>query len=473
MMPIRRSHAALVSLLLALGSSALALLSINLLASLALLSAIHIAFGAVVFLRHGGSAFTATGTYLLGSSVFAGWGGMILARGETQHTMPSVLTASGLVLLVNLATLIVSTQTRPFVWAPRISRPVRPLLFSARDSERYLVAIAGGLAASWLLAILIFPRFAYFVIRFGFAAIILAVAVLFATHPARIITKSYVRRTLAIGVMAGAYFVAGFTGGGRLVLGVLGLSLLLLCNFRSPHAFHKWTCILALVPGLVWAGYVRSGQDDLLGGATAVLASADGLGSLHSPLETLGQLLDLNEEGRLDQAPSRWGGTFITSSLFWVPRIWWPGKPDGFGRELTHVLLPHRLHTGHSMAALSHGEWLVNFGMLGFGLAVFALGWALRFLDIGLRKLHERPQPDPFMESILAVTTAHLVIYAWAGSFSFASRAGLVLLFLWLASRIFERARASLPRTEPAGPLTRHQGSPPPLARYRRASSHQ
>jgi hypothetical protein len=67
MMPTRRNHAASVVILTALAASGLRLLIIDNLATLALPSAINLAFGLAVFLRHGASTLTATCTYLLGS----------------------------------------------------------------------------------------------------------------------------------------------------------------------------------------------------------------------------------------------------------------------------------------------------------------------------------------------------------------------------------------------------------------------
>jgi hypothetical protein len=422
------------------GASALALAGNP--PTLALLSTVHILLGAATFLRHGGTAFTGTGVYLLGSSVvFAGFGGMILAREGGEHAMSSLVTASGLVLLVNVATLVISTQARARGWATPVRRPPRIPIFRARDTERFLALTSLAFVCLWLLTVSLAPSHAPVVSRFGFASIVLVAALLLATHPAKNLTKSRIRRTSAIAVLVGAYFLFSFTGGGRLILAALTLSLLLVLNYHSPQYWHKWVCILTLVPGLVWAGYVRSGQDDLFEGTKTVATNADGLGSLYAPLETFADLLDLNAAGELDRAHTRWGGTFVTSALFWVPRDWWPGKPEGLGRELVHLLRPDRLHTGHSMAALNHGEWLVNFGLVGLLIGAFALGWALRLLDIALRRAHESSKPDPFRAALLAVVTGHLVLYAWADSFSFMSRAGLILLFLWLAKQAYERSR--------------------------------
>jgi len=167
-------------------------------------------------------------------------------------------------------------------------------------------------------------------------------------------------------------------------------------------------------------------------GMTSMLAPYDNLVRIVSKSETWGVRPFLE-----------WFDQVIFFLFFWVPRVWWPNKPEGFGRIIVYELEPDLVSTNHSMAASFLGEFVFYGGMLGPILALVVVTIFVSLINKLLR-LVGRASSIFFMinYSLLAYISAQSLTLIWGGLASYAPRGlsaalgifPVILLFLFLRS---------------------------------------
>jgi len=84
-----------------------------------------------------------------------------------------------------------------------------------------------------------------------------------------------------------------------------------------------------------------------------------------------------------DQVPDLWlnGKSLLLSLIAWIPRVFWPGKPQMGGN---HFVAEHTGMTFSDSATFGAGpvfEFYVNFGYVGIFIGFVVLGYILRLID--------------------------------------------------------------------------------------------
>ena len=395
------------------------------------ISLLSAAFGLMVFWRHGGRQITAAGLYSLSSAVFVGMAGLYWWGQLGNDVSPGLRMATIVGFYANVG------MHRLFWRHTAMPQSAPPTDLAAPQWG----IVAGGGIASVALAMHIagLDIGATFLTEIIFGSMALLVVSLLA-HPGRRI--GVVRLTLVSAVGA-LYALTVFTGYGRLLLVSLGLVAVIPACLRLPGHSVKAVVIAAIWPALA---VLIAAREQF--GVDTYGAALDGSGSVTQPLADFGRLLTLHDQGLLALG---YGSTLVVSALFFVPRLLWPDKPDGFGAVLTQILEPDLVSIDQSLAAHLGGEWLYDFGYPGLFAMVLAMGWLLARLDLFVADRLGKPTTD--RRAILALTAATLLLAGipdleWAGTFTYwsrtASRLAVLVVLLLVAGRSAS-ARAAAP----------------------------
>ncbi|WP_130400145.1 hypothetical protein [Micromonospora violae] len=374
-------------------------------------------FGAWVFWRDGGRRITAVGLYNLAFAFFVGFSGL-------YQTVKAWTLDPGIPLFTAVA---ICYFAQVVTW----------LLFWSGDGSRRQPTNAGqadGRTAGWA-------------VKSGLILLVLAVAMATVAPDSMPVANpiGFVGVVLlAVGLLRGpmahhtflwgvvlliafaVYFTYLFTGFGRIVVGTLALALLVMSAHSGQRSYTKLLILGGAAPALLFLAGLRATASQ----GSPFTVDQDGFGSAISPLRAFAQLLALDEVGLL---PRGWGETFANAAVGLVPRAMWEGKPIGFGADLVALLSPELVGTGHSAAALAHGEWLYNFGVLGLGLMVPVVGLAVRFIDRLLAWATSSPLTTPYAVGAYAgaiIIAVGLFDLLWVGSFTYVVRGGGRLLVL-------------------------------------------
>lgn len=389
--------------------------------TLALLGVLHSASG---FYRHGGPRITPPGVLLFGMLIFGYFPTLYYAWVEQEFT-PVSYEVRGLVALLafqfGLYPLwsvtdrrvpdMLRTTAPASAWVPGVSLGVASLLGGVLIS-------ALEIAALWPLAQ---PA--------GYGGVVLiALSVVQARRRVNFLVLLLIASLFAI------FVVLLFTGGGRIVLGSLGLALAMATGFVWRPAFVKPVILAALPPVLAILARVRA--DSVANPFTGYQES--GVESVVRPQRLFFKLIEDSRAGYI--VPGN-GETFLASAVSWVPREFWTDKPVGLGTTLTQLYRPDLLSVGHSEAGLLHGEFVYNFGLWGLVLGTLVVGFAVWWLDVWVTALHElevRSTSTLIVQALGITLTAGMVDLVWVGTFTYVARAGFtcaVLGILWVVAK--------------------------------------
>lgn len=385
--------------------------------ALMLLSSIGVVFSTVSFWRHGGARITAPGIYALGTAMFCYFPGFYLvATGRADLTLP-LLTATGSVYIAHVL-------SHHLFWRK-----------SAVEEPADRASAEGTSSAGWLVllgvVLMAIGNYVEHTWELGAASLAGATAFVGATVVAYGALAAGKRLTpIALVIAAAAlitYAATMFSGGGRLVLGALGLGFALMLNRRAERPWVKVGLLGILPVGLLALVQYRA---DLVAATRG--GRETGFESVTAPLTTFARILQLGEAGQLDFA---FGKTLWAALVVPVPRALWPEKPVGLGAELTGILRPELLPVGQSEAILLVGEFYYNLGWAGVVLLGVAVAIAIRKLDALLFRVETqsgRGRSATIKHIIVVVATAGLVDLVWAGMSTYAARAGLRIIVLVL-----------------------------------------
>lgn len=364
--------------------------------------------GLRIFWLHGGSRVTAGGLWSLSSAVFVGFSGLWWAAQDAP-------------LPANLYTVtIVAYWTNIGMWMlwPNPLEPTRRRLDIDPNVAKWGIivglttAVASGIV--WMLG-----NHAALVQGASFSGltVFLTAAIIRGT---RLGTRA-LRQVVVAGFTVWVFSAVTFTGFGRLILVSLAAIPILLLSGQSRGRPIKLVMMAGVGPAIVALSAIRHNLAVERYGVTDV----SGVGSIVSPLGDFARMTAYHSNGAFDFAH---GSTFVTSAIFFVPRMLWPGKPDGFGSTLTSVIYPDLVSINQSVAALAHGEWYFNFGWMGVAAMVLTIGVLIRRLDhllarargwqiISCRQLLQL--------SIVLLLVCDLPNLMWVGSFGYVSRTGI------------------------------------------------
>ncbi|MGN9777407.1 hypothetical protein ACTMS0_16820 [Micromonospora sp. H33] len=384
------------------------------------LSVLATVFGGWVFWYHGGTRITAVGIYNLAFAVFVGFSGL-------YHVMTAATNDPG-VPLSTVVTLCYFGHVTTWLlfWSGDSSSPSPspPLPAASADARTAGWAVKYGccllvLAVATSIAV---PQPFPLIDSAGFVGVLLLGAGLLRGPLGRwtVLCGTLVAVAFAI------YFIYLFSGFGRIVIGTLALALLVVLSHRDRRRLTKAVTFLGAAPVLLFLAGLRAVDP----GSPGFAADPDGFKSAVSPLHTFAQLVSLNANGLL---PHGWGATFFNASVALIPRALWADKPVGFGADLVPLLTPELVGTGHSSAALWHGEWLFNFGLPGLALMIPVTGLAVRGIDRILAWASSRALATPqAMGAYVAALLAAVGLFdlVWVGSFTYMARTGARLVVL-------------------------------------------
>lgn len=274
------------------------------------------------------------------------------------------------------------------------------------------------------------------------------------------------RTRVHVVVLAGAlvsvgavYYLFLFSAFGRLVLGSLACGVLAILSIRRRNYLIKSALLLGTAPGLVFLAQQRA---DYVVATWNYRAPSDlGIASVIGPFVSFAKILIASSTEVISPT---WGSTLWASSVFWVPRQFWPNKPDGFGAEMVAITQPGNIHLpGFSDAATVFGEAVWNLGLLLLPVALVVIGLSIGWLDRLVARAAGGAEGSAVRVLALAVLLGGILNLAWGGTFTFVTRATgmLVLLGLaWLALRLMTRSAAAVP-TDPAVAGSRPNGRDP------------
>lgn len=404
--------------------------------------------GGAIFWVHGGRGITAAGVVGLSCVVFVGISAI-------QWSMQDSFELSAIVIVACVSTWLA------LVWVLFWHDSVDPLERGARPVMVLNAHLAKAMILVGVVMTVLFgvaSRFDYafsgtvpFQLSLG-AMTLLITAVLLSHgsdwHP--VLQLSFV---LLLVVIAS---VTLFTGYGRLNLVTLGLVGVVLVSRLNALLWLKPVLLAGVGPALLVLAYMRRLYFERTYGVTT-----NGAESVFTPLRDAAELYHRLGAGVTDNDHGR---SFLVALIFWVPRVLWENKPQGFGAVLVEALgRDGYAPANQSYAALFIGEWFFAGGWLAVALSVAAVGVVVRLLDGWLDRLVSRPRAsDPqwlLLLTVALIMVAELANYVWVGSFGYSNRAVLraapvvLVLILWyLVRRIRARgwkSKSSSPRGTP------------------------
>lgn len=418
------------------------------------LALISVGYGLFIVGTWGRSYLTPSGVFFLASGVFVGLAAHYLNQVGSINEPSELRDWAVVAFVVTVATAMVTTM---FNLKHRIWWPSNAEL---RVAERHTVPVSPPdffLYAILLVAMSQVPMVQGLNRTIANAAGVCGVMMLVLIGSSRRVKMRWHGDVLLVAMVVIVPLVwiqLEFEGGGRLTLAGLGIASLLAWNIVRPRRIQKIAVVCAIPVFLIFSGLNRlehNGQD---AGSRNILSSGDGLESMYGPLDTWTELVTLDpdqqaRDGAASAGP-RWGATFLNTFLIPVPRSYWSNKPKGFGAELTRILRAkllreERISPEHSMAALIHGEFYVNFGIPGLFLLPLVVGWFLSVLDRARWRLARSGLAgvdDWWKATILACLVGSLGDLFWVGTFTFVARGGMAALVAWVMWRFTTRRRA-------------------------------
>lgn len=389
-----------------------------------------------IFLTHGGRRVTAAGIYCLTAGLMAGCGAWYWAQNvPPQTTQASILAAASSIYASTMLMYVI-------FWR-------RTVVISTLDRSQCLPPISPKMAQNLRLLGILFFVIGAVAQRAGAALGTLAqstaeVGVIF--FAASLLLSGGIRvlhspiRTFAVGASLLAYYFVVFSGGGRLRLGGLALTIVIIAQYRFRTRI-KTLALAALLPALLIFASIGQTRFAAARIDSTAQAPVSGLSSLVNPLATYGQLINEHiTDGK--------GATLLAESVTLIPRAVWPTKPVQFGRVLALRLHPELSSTNLSTPCMPQGEWYYNFSWLGLLFMIPVIGWLLRWLDPRFARwsqtaLLHREQLFAFL--LLAILIGSLADLAWGGTSTWLSRnlqRVLVLLPILVWSYIRPRQQA-------------------------------
>lgn len=423
------------------------------------LAALALLFGVWVFWCHGGSRITAVGTYNLAFALFVGFAGVYqvlnqpyqIVKGTTAQPEAPLLMAVALCYFAHVLTWTLFWRGDP----PAGRRPPEPR--TTQNGAHWAIGCGILLLLGAVMISLNVEKRLPLVDSAGFVGVVLlGLGMLLGSGSYRSVINMF-----WVGGAFAAYFAYIFTGSGRIIIGSLGISLLVITTRSSRGRGPKLLLLLGAVPTLLFLAKLRAPEPGAP--VSRAVSDQDGFGSAVGPLYSFAQLLDLDRFGMI---PQEWGETFLAAVVALVPRAVWPSKPIGLGAELVPFLSPELVGAGHSDAALFYGEWVFNFGLVGLLFMIPATGFLVRGIDHLLSRASSLPLDVPhriisYLAAVFAV--AGMFDLVWVGTFTYVARGGsrilvlgalLVLVFLMRQPRSRSELLARSKQRSPVTGLT-------------------
>ncbi|MGH3870148.1 MAG: O-antigen polymerase [Pseudonocardiaceae bacterium] len=432
--------------------------------ALTVLGTLQLVFGGWVFWTHGGRQITAAGVYSISASIFVGFAAIYYSALYGSDVPHLLYPATVLCYFSHVVLYLLFWRTSYPGERARGHATERVIAWTGKTGLVLLVtALAAHLAGIEIV----------FVDATAFVSLVFLVCAAF-HHPGGPAGRPWYLFAAVTGFVV--YTTVFFSGYGRLKLATLGIAFAAAACRYLPHRSAKLLTLAAIPGALLVFGAMRVAFFQQLYPGTADTED-HGIGSVILPLLTFGQVIEGINGGTIDYGH---GSTFVATFFLYVPRIWWEGKPIGFGSVLTDLLLKKGTYTeGTSLSALSLGEWYYDFGILGIPLMVVVFGLAIRWLDRVLHRVVERPlstRNDAIARIAALVAASGMSDLMWVGTFTFNERGGarlvVILAVALVCTDVLWRRVRALPAPGRADPLSVGSRRVPrsPSPRHRRVT---
>lgn len=242
----------------------------------------------------------------------------------------------------------------------------------------------------------------------------------------------------AVLVASALYYEFMFGSFGRLVLGSIVCAMAVIYSVRRTNYLPKVILLAGTAPALVYLAQQRLAFVKETWNYQA--PPGEGIASVTGPFVSCAQIAAAYWNGLISPT---FGSTLWASTVFWVPRSMWPGKPVGFGAEIVYITQPGNLDVpDFSDAATIVGELIWNLGMVFIVVGMILLALVIRWLDqrlaaISVPRACEAVSPVRILA--LAVVLGGIVNLVWGGVFTFTTRAVGMLVVLGLFHLIWAR----------------------------------
>lgn len=249
----------------------------------------------------------------------------------------------------------------------------------------------------------------------------------------------------AVLVTSALYYEFMFGSFGRLVLGSIVCAMAVIYSVRKTNYLPKVILLAGTAPALVYLAQQRLAFVKETWNYQA--PPGEGIASVTGPFVSCAQIAAAYWNGVISPT---FGSTLWATTVFWVPRSMWPGKPVGFGAEIVYITQPGNLDVpDFSDAATIVGELIWNLGLVFIVGGIVLLALAIRWLDQRLQAISgpgASGAVTPVRILALAVVLGGIVNLVWGGVFTFTTRAVGMLVALALFHLVWSRPRRRRPR---------------------------
>lgn len=269
--------------------------------------------------------------------------------------------------------------------------------------------------------------------------------------------KSRDRRDLTAILLTVPTFLFEFLSGGTKTALLLPVILILILRHflvrRLTWRFLPWLAAFTLLLFILGYSYRFVGSGDLKSGVSAYtddksLVFATFFGRFYGT-DSFMLVLDQVQQGY----PLQYGSTFSELLYFYVPRVFWPAKPESYSLQFGREFLGADPGAGETFFTPSlPGELYLNFGLFGLFFGGFFLGRAIRlFCRVFLDHLPLSPR-HILAYAVLVPLVALLVAGPVSTVVEFILMRCACFAFLyWIASGLVTTAPARAPEPFPAG----------------------
>ncbi|WP_420123379.1 hypothetical protein [Nakamurella sp.] len=403
------------------------------------------AFALWGYLRQGGPLVNASSVFCYATALFvafpAAYAGIVGSTRAEAVGAGWLLVCLSLAVALMAVVLIVSSDAGP---PARTTSATMPLPAGARPARRPLISPATGwrLGGALMAAALVLNHVdaaAWLRLPQSLGALSILVLTLALSES----VSGATRALLLSGVLvtSALYYEFVFRSFGRLVLGSIVCTMAVIYSARRTNYVPKVILLAGTAPALVYLVQQRLAFVKETWGYQA--PPGEGIASVTGPFVSCAQIASAYWDGVISPT---FGSTIWATTVFWVPRSIWPGKPVGFGAEIVAITQPGNLDVPEfSDAATIVGELIWNLGLVLIVGGMILLALAIRWLD---RRLGAISGPGPAERAAtpvrmlaLAVVIGGLVNLVWGGVFTFTTRAMGMLVALGLFHLVFSRVR--------------------------------
>lgn len=320
--------------------------------------------GAWFFVVHGRDRISASGLFMLASSLFVGVGGLIVNNDPYFVTIANPLHYLNAALFAATLTQI-GIGTASWIQG-KLEAPPSITLDESLKRRLQAVGLIVMLAVS-----LVGDRLGPFYEGFAFSgALIVSGTTLMSRRGIRSLADFLLLVTPPV-----LYAVVYHDGTGRLRVVALFVAIMLIYFARFGKMWKKLVIVVSMPAILILLGMWRLRFE-----ASEFGSSGSGTG-LSSMLASIGVFALVIHAFHGDWGPS-FGASFLSPVRAALPESLVPSwMPDALGYQLVEIVQPDRVGSGFSTVASIYGEWWWNFSAAGLFFAVPVLSTMLGWLD--------------------------------------------------------------------------------------------